>query len=239
MLITNEGVGSNKDSMSRVGSLQCEYSTPHPNVENQVVAELRKRMDAQEEELTALRHELRTIRERFAFPFPPSRNVFPLPSSENALPTPKATPPCEELDEDMMPTPRPPSKPHCDDAEPTPALELVLDSEPTTPLFQRTIQNTLEKDEDTILHPGVFADLGPSSPDDTPPSFFVVNKWEEGNNRSSTDKCGDGGESAKGKGTLDELFTARDALRSALAAMEPVEAQLRFVEKELEARDSA
>lgn len=199
-----------------------------------MVAELRKRMDAQEEELVALRHELHTIRERFAFPFPPP---------ENALLTPQATPPREELDEDMMPTPRPPSKPYCDDSEPTPALQLVLDSEPTTPLFQRTIQNTLEEEEDTILHPGVFSDLGPGSPLDSP-SFFVVNpdlvnNREEGSSSSSIDKYGAEGGSTKGTGALDELFTARDALRSALAAMGPVKAQLRFVEKELEMRESA
>ncbi|KAF8603324.1 hypothetical protein BDV93DRAFT_523399 [Ceratobasidium sp. AG-I] len=215
--------------MSRVGSLQAPISPLKAN-ESEVVTELRRRMDAQEAELIALRHELHTIRDRFAFPFPPDQSTLSTPSNQDL----------EHEGEDTMPTPRPPSNPHCVDIEPR---SDSFDSEPSTPLFQRTIQSTLGEEEDRILHPGVFSDLGPTSPGGSPPPLFVVNPdligGQDRVKSEDTDKGQARGDDLESKGMVDELVTARDALRSALAAMEPVKTQLRFVEKELETRGSA
>jgi len=209
----SQETGSNKEPMSRIGSLQASILVK----DGDFVAELRKRMDAQEAELTALRRELHTIRERFAFPFPPDSTPSKI----------------DDEDEDMMPTPRPPSRPHCVD------IESRSDCEAPKPLFQHTIGNTLEEGEDRILHPGVFSDLGPSSPGGSPPSLFMVNPDLVKDGYSTDVDSYRAREAVKGRGALDELFTARDALRSALAAMEPVKVQLRLVEKELETRGSA
>ncbi|KAG8746454.1 hypothetical protein FRC10_004893 [Ceratobasidium sp. 414] len=199
-----------------------------PDVEPTYVTELRYRMETQETELVSLRRELNAIRDRFVFPFSPNESrVIPVEGpAEPGAGIPNAAE--EELNEDMMPTPRPPSEHRFADP-PTPMStatmrELVdsLQSEPPTPLFNRVLR-TEQDDGEEILGATVFADLGLTSPtSDTSElpdrSFFVTNP-----------------DVAEGE-KLHELYAARDALKSALAAMAPVEVQLRAVEEELLSR---
>ncbi|KAG9080305.1 hypothetical protein FRC06_006806 [Ceratobasidium sp. 370] len=202
-----------------------------PDVEPAYVAELRRRMETQETELGALRRELNAIRDRFVFPFPPNESRAEVPAEAGAGTPNEAT---EEFNEDMMPTPRPPSGHRFADP-PTPTStatmrELVdsLQSEPPTPLFSRALrveppqlesQPIEHDDSDEILGATVFATTPMSDTSELPDrSFFVTNPDVD-----------------EGK-KLHELYAARDALKSALAAMVPVEVQLRAVEEELLSR---
>lgn len=255
---------------SRTASLAS--TTGKADSEPEYVRKLRQRMDAQEAELVSLRQELAMIRSRCVFPLPPI----------NAPGAPDITKPAMEdvLNEDTMPTPRPPSGPHF-----TTMRELIdsLQSEPVTPLYHHTIQSGAKTNqsgndpgaptasdskqpagdsevdskhsthrdsgysshsEDDILHSKVFSDSMPSTPSPFRGEFYVVNPEPEDDATATTketiDETGatrDAGESeVRDNGKLEELFTARDALRSALAAMDPVKAQLKAVEDELQLR---
>ncbi|KAG8685611.1 hypothetical protein FRC09_014642, partial [Ceratobasidium sp. 395] len=229
---------SRRHSMSRASS-----TDPEPAY----VVELRHRMESQEAELVDLRRELNAIRDRFVFPLPPSGSLGNFSTNENRFGGPNGEKTDieeqlgvgEELDEDMMPTPRPPSGPHFADL-PTPTStaamrELVdaLGSDEPSPLFSHALRIETDGEDQGILGANVFSDLGPDTPtSDTEGeteaklsnrSFFVVNPDPKERNE---------GEGKK----LEELYAARDALKSALAAMAPVEVQLRAVEEELQSR---
>jgi hypothetical protein len=225
-LWSQDSAAPSKAIVSRTSSLQTQTQI-FPPTELTYVADLRRRMAAQEAELASLRRELTMIRERFVFPLPPTTTGRP------------------DEDEDTMPTPRPPSGPQCVYSTPISTMDELVDSfesEPPTPLFRRTLQPGMfgpeiekaeEDGEEEILGAGVFSDLGPGTPssgDLSPRSFFVANPDSDG---SESDK---GSVRGSVNGKLEELHTARDALRSALAAMEPVEMQLKAVEKELQLR---
>ncbi|KAG8790913.1 hypothetical protein FRC12_010646 [Ceratobasidium sp. 428] len=227
---------SRRHSMSRASS-----TDPEPAY----VVELRHRMESQEAELVDLRRELNAIRDRFVFPLPPGGSLGNFsadglggPSEEKAE-VEEQLGAGEELDEDMMPTPRPPSRPRFADL-PTPTSTVAmrdlvdaLGSDEPSPLFNHALRIETDGDDQGILGANVFSDLGPDTPtSDTEGeteaklsnrSFFVVNPDPKERNE---------GEGKK----LEELYAARDALKSALAAMAPVEVQLRAVEEELQSR---
>lgn len=196
-------------------------------------------MDAQEAELLSLRQELASIKGQFT-------TLSPTSNPTGNLDKTKVDEPGEGLDEDMMPTPRPLSGPYCSEPLTMPELINSLESVPVTPLFHQTIQdNILLKDknyesEDGYVegsfdhwegasHPSTSSDSEPSTPLNKEPrgSFYVVNPDSDSERQSV------GG---REKDKLEELVTARDALRSALAAMDPVKVQLKAVEKELQLR---
>ncbi|QRV95607.1 hypothetical protein RhiJN_23625 [Ceratobasidium sp. AG-Ba] len=236
---SQETVISQKNPNVHAGSAPISFED-----EPSYVTELRQRMQAQESELVSLRRELASIRDRFVFPMPSTRIVGNLEATDVEVSVDTLDGKIsaeEEMDEDMMPTPRPPSGPRFGDP-PTPTStsamrELVdsLQSEPITPLFGRALRikpALSRKNSDEILGENVFADLGYStSPSDSDSegshvsdrAFYVVNP----------DPSDEG---SKEKGELSELYAARDALKGALAAMEPVQIQLKAVEQELQSR---
>ncbi|KAG8680047.1 hypothetical protein FRC08_016573, partial [Ceratobasidium sp. 394] len=143
-------------------------------------------MESQETELGALRRELNTIRDRFVFTIPsnePRDGLF-IESSAPPAKSSARNEAADELNEDMMPTPRPPSGPRFADL-PTPTStatmrELVdsLQSEPPTPLFDRTlrVEPQPESHNDELLGANVFATTPPSTASSLPDrSFFVTN----------------------------------------------------------------
>ncbi|KAG8725338.1 hypothetical protein FRC09_001688 [Ceratobasidium sp. 395] len=228
-----------RHSMSRASS-----TDPEPAY----VVELRHRMESQEAELVDLRRELNAIRDRFVFPLPPGGNLGNFSATENRVggPSEEETEAeeqlgGEELDEDMMPTPRPPSRPRFADL-PTPTstaamrdLVDALGSDEPSPLFSRALRIETDGDDQGILGANVFSDLGP----DTPTSDTEGETEAKLSNRSFFVANPDPKERNEGEGKkLEELYAARDALKSALAAMAPVEVQLRAVEEELQSRTS-
>jgi hypothetical protein len=200
-------------------------------------------MDAQEAELANLREELASIRDRFVFPLPPSN--APKGSAGNQLDNARVDKDIENsdvVDEDLMPTPRPPAGPHCAESQTMRGLVDSLESAPATPFFQQVMHENVPFEDwaevgsagdsghsEDILHPSVFSDSGPSTPSNEPSrgSLYVVNPDSDSEKEGVTERD---------KGKLEELVTARDALRSALAAMDPVKTQLKAVEDELKLR---
>ncbi|KAL5638906.1 hypothetical protein ACGC1H_003313 [Rhizoctonia solani] len=231
----SQETGPNPTAVSRTTSLETAKTILEP----EFVQELRRRMDIQEAELASLRQELALIRSRFVFPLPPNdmlQDIQGNSQTDRQVNT--------DTDEDTMPTPRPPPGPQC--AEFPTVSELIdsLDSKPVTPLFHKTwIDNILENKSVATTDPtspmdDAKSEETPSSSTsdsgvDTPPNepaqgfLFVANP---------DPTLEEGVELRSHVGKLQELLTARDALRSALAAMGPVRVQLKAVEEELEHR---
>ncbi|CAE6472503.1 unnamed protein product [Rhizoctonia solani] len=235
----SQETGPNPTMVSRTASLETAKTTLEPAY----VQELRRRMDNQETQLANLRQELALIRNRFVFPLPP--NDTPQEIKGNAQ-VDKPDVPNADIDEDTMVTPRPPSGPRCPEFQTMNELIDSLDSKPVTPLFHKTLAVNIPDNElesggadptspmDDARQPretsssSATSDSGPDTPPNEPAqrTLCVVNP-DSGSEKDV--ELVDGGR-------LQELLAARDALRSALAAMDPVRAQLKVVEEELEHR---
>ncbi|KAG8756960.1 hypothetical protein FRC11_004904 [Ceratobasidium sp. 423] len=236
----SQETGPNLAVVSRTASLE----TAEANLEFVYVQELRRRMDAQEAELVTLRQELALIRSRFVFPLPPN-DIRREIKDDARVDKPDVV--TADMDEDTMPTPRPPSGTQCPEMLTMNQLIDSLDSKPATPLFHKTLTENLLDNEsggpstdpispmDSAKHSGETSSSTATSDSglDTPPNepargtLYVVNP----DSASEKDV-----EPADDASKLQELLTARDALRSALAAMDPVKAQLKVVEEELKHR---
>ncbi|KAJ1303858.1 hypothetical protein OPQ81_008278 [Rhizoctonia solani] len=235
----SQETGPNPVMVSRTASLE----TAKPTLEPVYVQELRQRMSVQESELASLREELALIRSRFVFPLPPNDILWEIKGAVQANKPGVVT---TNMDEDMMPTPRPLSGPQCPEFLTMDELIDSLDSKPITPLFYKTLTENIPHKEsgrsitdqtmrmDDLEQPGETSSSRGTSDSglDTPPNepaqrtLCVANPdsvWEKGFKLAN-------------EGKLQELFTARDALMSALAAMDPVRAQLKLVEEELKRR---
>ncbi|CAE6449945.1 unnamed protein product [Rhizoctonia solani] len=236
----SQETGPNPSVVSRTASLEMAKAT----LESVYVQELRRRMDAQEAEVTTLRQELALIRSRFVFPLPPSD--VPQEIKGNAQ-TDNPDVVTADMDEDTMPTPRPPSGSQCPELLTMDQLIDSLDSKPVTPLFHKTLTDNILDNEsegprtypisptDSAERSGGTSGSSATSDSglDTPPNELVQGALYVVNPDSASEKDV---ESANDASKLQELLTARDALRSALAAMDPVRAQLKVVEEELEHR---
>ncbi|CAE7114335.1 unnamed protein product [Rhizoctonia solani] len=230
----SQETGPNPIVVSRTPSLETAKTSLEPTY----VQELRRRMDAQEAELASLRQELSLIRSRFVFPLPP--NNIP-PEVQSSSQTDKLDAAQTDMDEDTMPTPRPPAGPQCSEFPTMNELIDCLESNPVTPLFHKIwADNALETKSggsgtnstmgDT-KQSGETSDSTASSDSglDTPPNELIQGPLRVVNPDLDV-------ELEEHTGKFQELLTARDALRSALAAMDPVRAQLKAVEEELEHR---
>ncbi|KAH7333997.1 Rho GTPase activation protein [Rhizoctonia solani] len=234
----SQETGPNPAMVSRTASLE----TTKTSLEPAYVQELRRRMDNQETELANLRQELALIRSRFVFPLPPNATLQKI---KGITQVDKPEVPNADMDEDTMTTPRPPSGHLCPEFQTMDELIDSLDSKPVTPLFHKTLtsnipDNGLERGSSNPTSPMDAEQPGETSGSsttsdsglDTPPNepaqgtLCVVNP--DPNPEQDVD--------LSDAGRLQELLTARDALRSALAAMDPVRVQLKVVEEELEHR---
>ncbi|EUC56832.1 FAM13A protein [Rhizoctonia solani AG-3 Rhs1AP] len=231
----SQETGPNPTAVSRTASLE----TAKPTLEPVFVQELRRRMITQEAELASLRQELALIRSRFVFPLPPNDMLQNIQGNSQ---TDKSDVVNIDTDEDTMPTPRPPSGPHCAEF---PTMSELIDSKPVTPLFHKIwIDHMLENKSAATTDPTLPMDDAKSeetsssstsdSGVDTPPNEPAQGFLFVANPDPTSEEYVEMGSHA---GKLQELLTARDALRSALAAMDPVRAQLKAVEEELEHRN--
>ncbi|CUA76522.1 Rho GTPase-activating protein 29 [Rhizoctonia solani] len=223
--------------VSRTASLETAKTILEPVY----VQELRRRMNAQESELATLRQELALIRNRFVFPLPPNDMPQELQGGSQVEKPDMVN---IDMDDDTMPTPRPPSGPQCADFPTMNELIDSLDSKPVTPLFHETwTHNTPENKPEPnagLLRRDDARFGGTSSSSttsdsglDTPPNEPTQVLLCVANPDLPSENDVESGDYA---GKFQELLTARDALRSALAAMDPVRAQLKAVEEELEHR---
>ncbi|CAE6470056.1 unnamed protein product [Rhizoctonia solani] len=233
----SQETGTKATVVSRTTSLEVAKTSSEPGY----VQELRRRLDAQETVLASLRQELALIRTRFVFPLPPNDTRSKI--KDNVM-VDKSDVVDSGMDEDTMPTPRPPSGSQCPEFSIINELMDSLESKPVTPLFHKTVAvNILDiEPEGPSAVSTSLTDHSRESPDSSTTSDLVPETPPNEPVRSSLYVANpdlapsEGIEPGYDVGKLQELVTARDALRSALSAMDPVKAQLKAVEEEMEHR---
>ncbi|KAF8752915.1 GTPase activator [Rhizoctonia solani] len=233
----SQETGPNPIAVSRTTSLEANKTYSEPIY----VRELRRRLDTQEDMLGSLRQELALIRSRFVFPLPPDDTSSKI---KDSIIVDEPNTINSEMEEDTMQTPRPPSTSQCPEFSTINELMDSLESNPVTPLFHKTVLDNIpdiDSEQRSTISTSPTAhsrgspessstsDLSPGTPLNEPAqgSLYIANPDLAPS--ESTESRRDGGK-------LEELITARDALKSALAAMDPVKVQLKAVEEELEHR---
>ncbi|KAF8734426.1 GTPase activator, partial [Rhizoctonia solani] len=232
----SQETGPNPIAVSRTTSLEANKTYSEPIY----VRELRRRLDTQEDMLGSLRQELALIRSRFVFPLPPDDTSS---KTKDSIIVDEPNTINSEM-EDTMQTPRPPSASQCPEFSTINELMDSLESNPVTLLFHKTVLDNIpdiDSEQRSTISTSPTAhsrgspessstsDLSPGTPLNEPAqgSLYIANPDLAPS--ESTESRRDGGK-------LEELITARDALKSALAAMDPVKVQLKAVEEELEHR---
>ncbi|QRW22748.1 hypothetical protein RhiXN_07784 [Rhizoctonia solani] len=233
----SQETGPNPIAVSRTTSLEANKTYSEPIY----VRELRRRLDTQEDMLGSLRQELALIRSRFVFPLPPDDTSSKI---KDSIIVDEPNTINSEMEEDTMQTPRPPSTSQCPEFSTINELMDSLESNPVTPLFHKTVLDNIpdiDSEQRSTISTSPTAhsrgspessstsDLSPGTPLNEPAqgSLYIANP-----DLAPSEST----ESRRGGGKLEELITARDALKSALAAMDPVKVQLKAVEEELEHR---
>ncbi|CCO30256.1 Protein FAM13A [Rhizoctonia solani AG-1 IB] len=230
----SQETGPNPIVESRTASLEGTKASSEPVY----VRELRRRLDTQETVLASLRQELALIRSRFVFPLPPNDTRSKVKDSVTVDKSDMVDP---EINEDSMATPRPPSGSRCPEFSTINELIDSLESNPVTPLFHKTVADNIldiqPKEPGTV--PRTALDHSRGSPDSSATSDLTLETPPNESARGSLYVANpdlvpsEGVDPDHDVGKFQELLAARDALRSALAAMDPVKVQLKAVEEEL------